>query len=115
MITKLIPSTNTGKYTSVQVAVFWVLTQCISFCGSFNDTVSSYNVFSVAVDHTVPNGRITDDLWIRKDLEGTGHDLIIKVLLIQHLHGGMEENHKQPVRVVRISIKIWTKNLPNKV
>jgi hypothetical protein len=47
-----------------------------------------------------------------KDVEGSGHGLIYKVLP-QHLPGGTEEKKKTSVRVGGIQNKICTRDLPN--
>jgi hypothetical protein len=53
-----------GDYERI---LFWVVTPYLC--------VVCFTALSVA-NHTTSNGKITDGLWIRKGLEGSGRDLI---------------------------------------
>jgi hypothetical protein len=46
------------------------------------------------LDCVMSCGRVIDECWIVKDLEGNSHSLI--KVLSQHLHKGTEENHSEP-------------------
>jgi hypothetical protein len=57
------------------------------FCGLFNTNVSSSDYMGL-------NDGMIREYSTGKDVEGTGHGLI--VVLSQHLPGGIEENHETP-------------------
>jgi hypothetical protein len=67
-------------------------------------------VTSLCIQYIASNGRMMDEWWIGRDLEGSCH-IQIEVLSL-HLPGGTEENHKKTsVRKAGAPAKIWTEHL----